>query len=90
MAIYDGAMGLGGPGGATKVNFFDTQYADQGPVMTGTNTYNSGGINNSDNSGKLLLLQTMSVSPLAQMHHKRVFTIWMMLALIGGVIFSLT
>ena len=88
MAIYDGAMGLGGPGGATKVNFFDTQYADQGPVMTGSNTYsNSQG---ADNSGKLLLLQTMSVSPLAQMHHKRVFTLWMMLALIGGVIFSLT
>ena len=31
----------------------------------------------------------MSVSPLALMHHKRVFTIWMMLAMIGGITFAL-
>jgi len=28
MVIYDDALGFGGAGGATKVNFFDTQYAD--------------------------------------------------------------
>ena len=53
--------------------------------MTGTNSYNT----QDGTTEKLLLLQSMSVSPVAQMHHTRVFTFWMMLALIGGVLFSL-
>ena len=35
--IYDDYMGLGSSSSATKVNFIDTQYSEQGPVMIGSN-----------------------------------------------------
>ena len=72
MVIYDNSIGLGGFGDATKINFFDTQYADQGALMTGSNNIDYAP--NANNAGKLLLLQKMTVSPLAMMHHKRVYT----------------
>lgn len=52
MVIFESAMGLGGAGGAKKLYFFDTQYADQGPVRIGSNDISD----NSQNIGKLLLL----------------------------------
>ena len=87
MILHDKPFGFGGPSEGTIMSFFDNQYADQGPIIMGSNIYGSPttGISPS----KLLLSQSFKISPLAMMHHKRIYTFWIWLALVGGIIYSL-